>query len=381
VVRFRLPSIELVLRRPDGTVLFRLGRAGFAAADRPEALADPLTGVLTRPALMALQDREIARARRTGQWPAVAIIDFDDFKRINDRFGHVVGDQVLVEAATRFGAAMRDGDLLARLGGEEFGILMPDTPAALAKGVVERLLAALEAPISTDAGPLDVRATAGVGVPRPQDPVGAAWGYAEKALYYGKTQGRGQVHVARRGMSSEAWARFEELSYLARYDRRTGLRNAGEFDRDHEALLAQVQADGRAYGLFLADIDFFHSYNRHHGQLAGHETLGRVARALEDAGLGGVAYRYGGEEFMVLVPDVDVAALPAMTERLRAAVEAAGIPHSGRKDGVAVVTVTVAATAGTGADRDTAEVINRVDDVLMALKNSNQRNSAGVAPI
>jgi diguanylate cyclase (GGDEF)-like protein len=86
-------------------------------------------------------EREVARMRRTGRPLSVAVIDLDHFKAFNDHYGHLVGDQLLKSAAGAWTSALRTSDVLARWGGEEFAILMPDTPADEALQILSRLSA------------------------------------------------------------------------------------------------------------------------------------------------------------------------------------------------------------------------------------------------
>ncbi len=104
---------------------------------------DALTGLPNRrPLVEALRD-EATRFKRYQRPFSVAMLDIDHFKQINDRYGHEIGDKVLVEVARVLKAAVRDQDLCGRWGGEEFLVLMPETPQQAALGVVERIRAAI----------------------------------------------------------------------------------------------------------------------------------------------------------------------------------------------------------------------------------------------
>lgn len=107
------------------------------------ATVDAVTGIYTRRYVLDALDRELRRARRSGRPLAVACLDLDHFKDVNDRWGHDAGDQVLREAAATLHAALRGGDILGRTGGEEFLAVLPDTPRADALALAERLRAAL----------------------------------------------------------------------------------------------------------------------------------------------------------------------------------------------------------------------------------------------
>jgi diguanylate cyclase (GGDEF)-like protein len=106
------------------------------------ATHDPLTGVLMRRALLAACEMELARCHRHDRDMALLMCDLDRFKAINDTHGHLVGDRVLIDFVTRTGALLRTPDRFGRYGGEEFVVLLPETDAAEALIVAERIRAA-----------------------------------------------------------------------------------------------------------------------------------------------------------------------------------------------------------------------------------------------
>ena len=107
------------------------------------ALRDPLTGVANRRALDERLGYEIARHLRQREAFAVVALDLDGFKAVNDRFGHDAGDELLCDAAAALVGAVRAQDTVVRLGGDEFCVLAPQTDAAHAEHLVERVHAAL----------------------------------------------------------------------------------------------------------------------------------------------------------------------------------------------------------------------------------------------
>ena len=107
------------------------------------ATTDELTGLMNRREFMGMAEHELNRARRYGQPMSLFMIDLDYFKQINDRFGHAAGDAVLCDFAQYVGAALREPDVFARLGGEEFAILLPQTQAEGANFVARRILQVL----------------------------------------------------------------------------------------------------------------------------------------------------------------------------------------------------------------------------------------------
>jgi diguanylate cyclase (GGDEF)-like protein len=177
-------------------VSFYFRRASTTAERRMEsmALTDPLTGLLNRRS-MEQRLREAAHGfERTGRAFSVVMADVDRFKRVNDVHGHAAGDRVLRAVAGLFGERLRGGDAVARWGGEEFLLLLPETDLATASEVAGRLRATVEARLSDAAGLGEsVTLTFGVAVfDRPMR-VDACLKQADDALYAGKAEGRNRV--------------------------------------------------------------------------------------------------------------------------------------------------------------------------------------------
>jgi diguanylate cyclase (GGDEF)-like protein len=118
---------------------------------RREVATDQLTGLLNRAGLLAAALRERALADRTGAPLSIAVIDLDNFKHVNDRLGHAAGDELLTALGRQWRERMRPGDILARHGGDEFVLLLPDTDSAGADAVLERLCGA-EDPVAWSVG-------------------------------------------------------------------------------------------------------------------------------------------------------------------------------------------------------------------------------------
>jgi diguanylate cyclase (GGDEF)-like protein/PAS domain S-box-containing protein len=160
------------------------------------ASTDELTGIANRRAFMGQLDREIAGAAEFG-WPlAVAMFDVDHFKTVNDRYGHAVGDRVLQLIAARAAAVVRGGDLVGRLGGEEFGILMPGASMEEAALVAERVREAMEAARELDESLPGVTISIGIANRETQASAVELLGAADVALYAAKVEGRNRVRVA-----------------------------------------------------------------------------------------------------------------------------------------------------------------------------------------
>jgi diguanylate cyclase (GGDEF)-like protein len=159
---------------------------------------DGLTGLLNRHAIEEAMQAQMQRSRRTGETFSVLMLDLDHFKAINDRFGHAVGDRALKHAATTLTSGLREVDRLARIGGEEFLVLMPDAGPEAARTVAERLRAHLDAnPLPIDATSVPLSVSIGI----------AQWSAAvedasrllvraDAALYQAKVEGRNRVIAA-----------------------------------------------------------------------------------------------------------------------------------------------------------------------------------------
>ncbi len=169
------------------------------------AVTDPLTGLHNRRYAQDHLQRLMRQSHASNQPYAVVMLDIDHFKSINDKFGHAVGDLVLVELADRLKAAMHDGDLVARIGGEEFLIALPNTGILSAEKIGQRLRKLIGGtPFSIGKGldPLTVTASVGIavhsGTPEdaPEDTaLGQAFERADAALYSAKSAGRDAVSV------------------------------------------------------------------------------------------------------------------------------------------------------------------------------------------
>lgn len=164
------------------------------------ALTDPLTGLYNRRYASAHLDALLARAAR-GEVvaPAVVILDIDRFKTVNDTFGHIAGDAVLAEVGRRIAANIRDADLAARWGGEEFVVVLPGTGAEAARNLAERLRSVIAAsPIEIPGGSsIEVTASFGVATDGPPDETTTGLvGRADAALYRAKHEGRNRVVLA-----------------------------------------------------------------------------------------------------------------------------------------------------------------------------------------
>ena len=175
------------------------------------AIVDELTGLHNRRHFFHEAPRIVAAAQRDGTPLSLVIADLDEFKRVNDTWGHTVGDQVLVRAAEVIEAELRGGDLLARLGGEEFGLLLTNTEPAGAMHLVERINCRLPTlPIHDPTAAWQLTASFGIAELTSDlnrlpvtDVLGLLYARADKAMYQCKTSGRARAEVYRPDMNLE----------------------------------------------------------------------------------------------------------------------------------------------------------------------------------
>ncbi len=166
------------------------------ARSRAENLAriDPLTGLLNRRALQELGNPLWHQATRQRQPLSLIMLDLDHFKRINDEYGHAMGDSSLVATAGLLAQQCRKGDLLARWGGEEFLLLLPQTPLQDALGLAERLRQAIaNVTLEHPAGRLELSASLGVASQEQQTDLEQLIKTADARLYAAKHAGRNRV--------------------------------------------------------------------------------------------------------------------------------------------------------------------------------------------
>jgi diguanylate cyclase (GGDEF)-like protein len=170
-----------------------------AAYRRIEELAevDELTGAFNRRCIMRMLEEEISRAHRLNAPCAIALIDLDWFKRINDAYGHPTGDEVLRTFAITMFANVRAIDRFGRYGGEEFLLVLPDTTQQSAVGMLDRLRAIIaELEWSAFCAGMSVTMSAGVTVLRANENSDNVLARADGALYAAKAQGRNRIDTA-----------------------------------------------------------------------------------------------------------------------------------------------------------------------------------------
>ena len=165
------------------------------AADR--AFADPLTGLPNRARFMDRLERAAALAERTGAGFAVLFVDLDDFKAVNDAYGHLAGDALLRALAARMSGAVRRSDTVARLSGDEFTVLTGEPiDAAGVRALADKLVAACAAPVEVEERMLRMSASVGVALfPDHGTDADALLRAADAAMYMAKWRGKGRVQV------------------------------------------------------------------------------------------------------------------------------------------------------------------------------------------
>lgn len=170
-------------------------RSAMTARLAEQANTDALTGLANRRRLFDHAERELARARRTREPLCLAVFDLDRFKLLNDTWGHPAGDRVLERFAAVVDGAVRDQDLFARLGGEEFSLIVPTTALAGAVHLVDKLRQVVAGAVDTpDRHPLTF--SAGVAEWHPDETLDDLFQRADAALYRAKASGRNQVAAA-----------------------------------------------------------------------------------------------------------------------------------------------------------------------------------------
>ena len=178
------------------------------------SLTDPLTGVTNRRGFFEKGERLLMRARLAREPAALIMFDLDQFKRINDRYGHHVGDEVLTAFCKVATTHLRPNDLFGRIGGEEFASLLPDTGLEDAVWLADRTRAAIEA-ASYHVGEHSIHATVSVGVAFSSDATADLTGLlkaADQALYRAKKAGRNRVETLPLAADSTPLRGPDELS-------------------------------------------------------------------------------------------------------------------------------------------------------------------------
>jgi diguanylate cyclase (GGDEF)-like protein len=361
-----------------------------------ELLVDPLTGVGTRARGMEV----LRRATRLGAPGCLVIVDLDGFGWINESLGTAEGDRILAEVAERLLHSVPPGATVARIDGDQFLVVSSSTPMAASLELAGVVFSALAKPMHI-AGTRVVTVSIGV-AGLGGDGVDEVLGRAQTALAVAKEQGgqqvvidgptlrtygrrQGDVSVTIRELATEtqrAWAHAaqaraeaaqaqqeaalaqEEAAQAQREARTcpmTGLPNYLAYTEQAEELEAEARRTGMPVAVVFLDLDKFGTINKTFSWDRGTRALTAVARVLESECRGrDRVFKFGGDEFVVLLPGTDRDGAGVVAERLRAAVQAAGIPHRGLPE-VPIVTVSVGVAAGRGPTLEIAGVVKKAD--------------------
>ena len=322
----------------------------------------------------------LAIAPAVGARPAVLLVDLDRFASVNQLYGRSAGDELLRITGARLAAAVPPRRVF-RVGGGQFAVVLDRVTDDEAAATAGRLLEIVGKPLEAPGVSIRLSASIGAAMGGDRTRVDALLRDADVAMYRAKESGGGRVEVYRRDLDDWALARQREVESLAReveelrlenrmltesliIDPRTGLANAAAFDADHLQLHARRRRSEERYAVLMADIDRFSDYNDRFGVAAGNQALQAVARTVRDTiRLGDRAYRYGGEEFAVLLPGADASHAVAAAERIRAQVQALGLEHPGSAAGT--LTVTVGAVEAGFRHPSPKDVLVEVNDMLL----------------
>jgi diguanylate cyclase (GGDEF)-like protein/PAS domain S-box-containing protein len=177
---------------------------------RHQAFHDSLTGLANRALFSDRLEHALSRTRRSRRRLAVLFLDLDDFKTINDSLGHGEGDLLLIEVAGRLREAIRSGDTIARMGGDEFAVLVEDpADAGTSMELAERLLATLQSPFDLSGKELFVHASVGVAISTsPKETPEDLLRKADASMYMAKSRGKNRIEVFEPSMHAAALERL-----------------------------------------------------------------------------------------------------------------------------------------------------------------------------
>ena len=184
-------------------------------AMRHMALHDALTGLPNRILFLDRLEHGIQSARRAKQSLAVAILDLDRFKEINDSLGHAAGDELLRQVAQRLGTAVRQSDTVARLGGDEFAFILMQTDSDSAPLVAQKILRALDAPFLLNQGRFTIGASLGIAVfPEHTEESIVLMQRADVAMYQSKNSKRGDIALYDPSLDKDRHGRLQLINDL-----------------------------------------------------------------------------------------------------------------------------------------------------------------------
>ena len=195
----KIRSLQKQLKEQNAALESEINKRREAEAElRIKAITDPLTNIYNRRYFFELATKEFSRSRRETEPFSIIMIDIDNFKSVNDTYGHLIGDQALIRFTEICKAEIREYDILARYGGEEFVILLPNTDIQQAKSMAERLRASIiKTPLQF--GEIIVSITSSFGISCSNNDSVLALDKildkADQALYWSKKGGRNRISV------------------------------------------------------------------------------------------------------------------------------------------------------------------------------------------
>ncbi|MBN8509125.1 MAG: GGDEF domain-containing protein [Burkholderiales bacterium] len=371
------------------------------------APVDALTGLETRSSFDERLQAVLTQPSTENGVLALALLDMDHFKGINDRLGHVVGDQVLAAAGSHLRRILGPLDRCARWGGEEFALLLRRDSFEALRVELGSLLRVDVTGVGADVGRCSL--SIGATLCSPLMDARTCFDRAGTALYESKARGRERLTFYEALLSGSAdedaghavqLRHFENVTQVvtqrvanlvsamgqnlmralqaeARRDALTGVANRGQFDRRIAREMARAARDGRPLALLFFDIDEFGRFNREHGATVGDTVLRHFVQTL-NSGIRPVDWiaRYGGEEFCVVMPaGIDEAA--AAAERIRGQVEASA--SSGPDGRELRVTTSVGVAAWAGAAEAVESWVLRASTAVQAAKRAGRNRVVAAA--
>jgi diguanylate cyclase (GGDEF)-like protein len=393
VLSWRLRHLVALARRDSG----------------PSGDIDALTGLQSRRAFQRRLRQALAWTT-PDQSAGLLYVDLDEFKRVNERFGHVVGDQVLIAVASLLTRSLRPEDVIARMGGDEFACLLTRHSSIEVARDAEQLLDRLaqsDVPCLAREPSLRLSASAGLTFLRPEASAEETLLEADVAMYEVKCSGRGKLSVYDSGDDVVSAGRpdlrvehFERATRLATErlvesitlrGRRlideakreanccalTGLYNRRFFDTKLARELVRARYQGRPLSIVMIDMDHFSDVNGTYGWPTGDRVLKKFASvALANARSTDWIARYGGEEFVIVMPDTEAGSAQQVADRVRAAFASGAVESM---DGEPVVVTLSAGVAQLSEAMDTpTQFVQQASKALLHAK-SGGRNRVELA--
>ena len=346
------------------------------------AIRDELTGTHNRRHLIKLIDTEKERSTRHGHSFCLCLLDIDFFKRINDTYGHSMGDTVLREFAETVQRQIREPDSFGRYGGEEFLLMLPETKLDEAISLAERVRMSIE---TMAFGGVDLSTTVSIGVAeyRAGESIPQAVARADEALYLAKSGGRNRVISYVDALASSdgdadaangaahstdaASARLAALLDPAQCDQLTGLLNRRMLRDRLGHAMGRATRNQATVALMLLNLNKFKEINDALGYEAGDTILSqsaeRMRAALRETD---TIARWGGDEFIVVLEDLNQASdAEQVAEKI---LDQFALPFSyGARESFVTLSVGVAILPPTGCDIDA--LLKRADTAMTRAKS------------